>query len=126
MLEDKVAKRLGVSFSDGNETDLVKYFLGKFKKEFGYNYPLDKKGKGLAFNFYKKYGQDSFLIIKVLFDNYGGKWNNQVQGTSLFANNASWIVDQLYHEAQELKKIGEQSSEKQATNSDAFLSMFND
>ncbi len=81
---------------------LTRYFMTRFEEAHGYNYRPDWiKETAIMKSFKLRYGPDAGLIIKSLFDDFSGKWNEQIVSMSVFSKGSKWIQDQLYFKVQQ-------------------------
>jgi hypothetical protein len=98
-------KELDLSIATGSQ--LLDYFLKRFKEAHGYDYVVDKEYDRSTFDLFRdRYGTDAGHMVRILFDNHNGKLSatDGVITVKAFARGAKWLQDMLYFDLQEEKK----------------------
>jgi hypothetical protein len=106
--------------------DLLQFFMRRFYEVHGYQYKADWiKESAIMKSFKLRYGPDAGLIVKSLFDDYGGKWNEQVVGVTVFAKGSKWIQDQIYFRLQKTRQMRKVATKQgEMLSSGDFLTRF--
>lgn len=122
-----VSKEVSVDLRVMDSKALLMYFLQRFREVHGFQYRTDwAKEMAIMRSFKERYGPDAGLIIRCLFDDFKGKWGDQVASVTVFSKGSKWIQDQIYFRVTEqANKKQTPSVEGEMLNSDDFLNKFN-
>jgi hypothetical protein len=109
--EEEVAlieeKELELDLSIAVGSQLLDYFMKRFKDAHGYEYVSDRVRDSVTLDgFRDRYGLDAGPMIKILFDKHNGKLSKAdgVITVTAFSRGAKWLQDMLYFDLQEEKK----------------------
>jgi hypothetical protein len=109
-------------------SQLLEYFVKRFKESHGYEYIVDLDKDKNTFNLFRdRYGRNAGLMVKILFDKYNGKLSvaDGVVTTTAFSRGSKWIQDKLYCDLQEQEKYSVNNSIEGLMSSSDFRKMFN-
>lgn len=129
--DDPVLAAMGEStFEALDDRRLLYYFANKFEDKHGYPYKIGNLAKEEAIirRFRKTFDRDAGPMIQLIFDEFDGKWNDEIVTCSFFSQNARWMHDQVRHELQKVRKrqrkTGSTSERMPGMSDSGFLKQF--